>query len=51
MNTLTEKELYDVEGGGLKIGLNLALGIGAAITFVIGVVNGILRPLTCTSSK
>lgn len=51
MNTLTEKELCSVEGGAIKTGIGLALGIGAAVSFAIGFLNGYLRPLSCSNKK
>lgn len=51
MNTLTCKELHDIEGGGIKISIGLGLGLGAAMSFVIGFLNGYLRPLACSSKK
>lgn len=42
---LEEKELKNITGGGFSIGLGLF--IGGAITFVIGVIDGYVRPLAC----
>lgn len=42
---LSKEELLDVNGGAIKMSVGLA--IGAGITFVIGLVDGILRPLKC----
>lgn len=43
MKELTKKELLEVNGGGLGFGLL----IGAGIVFLIGVIDGIVRPLKC----
>lgn len=45
MIILTDKELYSVSGGG--IGWGIAGLIGGIITFVIGVIDGYMRPLKC----
>lgn len=47
MNKLKEEELNNINGGGA---LKWVI-IGGVITFVIGLINGIQRPLTCSSSK
>ncbi len=44
MTKLNKEELLKIKGG---FSLNLALGIGAAIVFLIGVVDGYIRPLKC----
>lgn len=52
MKNLTNKELMDIEGGGLKLSAaGIGLLTGGAIAFAIGVINGFLRPLTCSSTK
>lgn len=45
MKKLTEQELTLIEGGAISFGL--IAGIAAAVTFLIGVVDGIVRPLRC----
>ena len=45
MNNLNDKELMNVNGGGVNIGL--VVGIAAGITFLIGLIDGIVRPLKC----
>ena len=45
MKKLTEQELTLVEGGAISFGLIAA--ITAGVTFLIGVVDGIVRPLRC----
>lgn len=42
---VSNKELMDVTGGGIKIGL--VIGIGSLISFLVGVIDGYLRPLSC----
>ena len=45
MKYLNDKELMNVEGGGFSAAI--AAGIGAGIAFLIGVFDGIVRPLKC----
>ena len=45
MRKLTEVEMKNVCGGGISIGVVAA--IVAGITFITGVLDGILRPLGC----
>ena len=45
MKELTKEELLDVQGGGITIGGVLL--VIAGVTFVVGVVDGIVRPLRC----
>lgn len=42
---LSNEELTEIVGGGVK--LSLAIAIGGFITFLIGVVDGYMRPLKC----
>jgi len=42
---LTKEELLKVEGGAIKWGI-LGL-VGAGISFFIGLIDGIVRPLSC----
>lgn len=42
---LEDNELMNISGGGIKYGL--AALVGGIITFLIGVVDGYLRPLSC----
>lgn len=44
MKTLNEKELKEINGGW---SLTSILGIGSIFTFLIGIVDGYLRPLSC----
>ncbi len=41
---MKEKELLQVEGGGWLL---IAGVVAGAITFVIGVIDGFIRPLSC----
>lgn len=45
MRKLTNDELKSIEGGGISPGL--AVGIIAGVTFIIGIIDGIIRPLRC----
>lgn len=42
---MTEQELKTINGGGINIGFGILLG-GLA-TFIIGLVDGYIRPLAC----
>lgn len=44
MVKLSESELKDINGG---ISVWTAIGIGALVTFIAGVIDGIVRPLAC----
>lgn len=43
MDKLNKKELMNISGGGLGTGLLIAAGI----VFIIGVIDGYIRPLKC----
>ncbi len=45
MEELSDLELMDVQGGGISFGTGLIIVAGVA--FLIGVVDGIVRPLRC----
>ena len=45
MKKLSDDELKNVDGGGLSFGA--IVGIIAGITALIGVIDGIVRPLKC----
>ncbi len=45
MKNLTNDELKNVDGGGFKLGIGL--GIAAGVTFIIGFIDGLIRPLKC----
>lgn len=42
---LTKNELLQITGGGVDLGVISA--IGAALTFIIGIIDGYLRPIKC----
>lgn len=48
---LKEKELNEIEGGAILLGVGKWIITGGLVSFIIGVVNGYLRPLTCGSDK
>ena len=45
MKELTKNELLDIEGGSVSLGVCLV--IGAGIVFLLGVIDGLVRPLEC----
>lgn len=45
MKNLTTEEMKKIDGGGINIGL--WIGIGAGVSFLIGLIDGIIRPLKC----
>jgi len=45
MTKIDNNELKTINGGGLGIGAWLA--IASAVTFIIGVIDGYVRPLAC----
>ena len=45
MKELNKNELMSIEGGGNAVAIGLA--IAAGITFIIGVIDGYVRPLKC----
>lgn len=45
MKDLKNEELKCVNGGGVNIGV--IAGIAAGITFIVGIIDGIIRPLKC----
>jgi len=45
MRKVNNEEMKKISGGGFNVAL--WFGIGAGITFLIGVVDGIIRPLKC----
>lgn len=50
MNQLSKNELNNIEGGLLKNFTAWGV-IGAGVTFIIGILNGYIRPLPCNSAK
>lgn len=45
MDKLNKKELMEISGGGISFGTGLL--IAAGVIFVIGVIDGYVRPLKC----
>lgn len=45
MKKLNDNEMKEINGGGINIGM--WIGIGAGISFLIGLVDGLIRPLKC----
>lgn len=45
MKKLTDDELKNISGGGLSAGV--WVGLAAGITFLIGLIDGMVRPLKC----
>ena len=42
---MTMEELYEVKGGAKKWGFGIV--IGAVVSFIVGVIDGFMRPLSC----
>ena len=51
MKKIKESELVNVTGGIAKVTVGGLLSIGGLISFLIGAINGYLRPLSCSSEK
>ena len=45
MKNINNQELKQINGGGFNLGI--AALIGAGITFIIGIIDGYIRPLAC----
>ena len=45
MKKINDNELKNIDGGGVNVGL--LVGIAAGVTFLIGLIDGIIRPLKC----
>lgn len=45
MRQLNLNEMKEINGGGVNVGL--WIGIGAGVTFLIGLIDGLIRPLKC----
>lgn len=45
MKNISDLEMMKINGGGINIGA--IVGIAAGITFIIGLIDGIIRPLKC----
>lgn len=48
---IRKEELRSITGGGVSTGVGLALAVTAGIVFVIGVIDGYLRPLLCHTNE
>lgn len=44
---IVQSELLEIKGGAAK--WVIGLGIGSVITFIIGVIDGYLRPISCNA--
>lgn len=42
---LTDKDLYLINGGAIKISIGFV--VGAIVTLIVGIIDGYLRPLKC----
>lgn len=45
MKDLTNEELKKINGGAIRLGF--VVGLAAGVTFLIGVIDGLIRPLKC----
>lgn len=45
MKKIEKDELIKINGGGMNVGLGLL--IGAGVVFIIGLIDGFVRPLKC----
>ena len=50
MNYLNEQELINIKGGAFVLKGAYAV-IGGAVVFIIGLINGLVRPYGCSSNK
>lgn len=48
---LTKEELSNINGGAIKLALSKWFIGGGIVTFVVGVISGYLRPLSCKVGK
>ena len=48
---IEKEELKKLVGGGVSTGVSVALVLTAGIVFVIGVIDGYLRPLLCHTNE
>ncbi|HIU22819.1 MAG TPA: hypothetical protein IAD49_04490 [Candidatus Fimihabitans intestinipullorum] len=51
MEQIEKEELKKLVGGGVSTGVSVALALTAGIVFVIGVIDGYLRPLLCHTNE
>lgn len=47
MENMTNKELYEVKGGGINLGM--VAGFGAVASFIIGIIDGLINPKKCNN--
>ena len=47
MQKLTQEELLSINGGAVKASVLIA--VGSAITFLVGIIDGFIRPYKCRS--
>ena len=45
MIEIKNDELKHISGGGFNVGVAIAIAVG--VTFIVGVIDGIVRPLKC----
>ena len=45
MNIVSDNKLREVKGGGINLGL--AAGVGAFVSFIVGVIDGLINPAKC----
>lgn len=45
MKNISNEKLKEIKGGGINWGL--AAGIGAVVSFIVGVVDGLINPKKC----
>ncbi|MCI6266276.1 MAG: class IIb bacteriocin, lactobin A/cerein 7B family [Erysipelotrichaceae bacterium] len=47
MQSMTNKELQEIQGGGINWGM--MAGIGAFASFLIGIIDGVINPKKCNN--
>ena len=45
MNKINNEKMQNIKGGGINLGL--AAGVGAFVSFIVGVIDGIINPAKC----
>lgn len=45
MKKINQNEMKKINGGGIKVGVVMALG--ALASFIIGIIDGYIRPIAC----
>ena len=46
---LTKEEMYEINGGGISIGL--IAGLASAVVFIIGALSGYTNPTKCKNNR